>query len=726
MRVLIAILALALAAASARAQRLFEVVESGPPIEQAWQVAGPRPVRGAVVRFDPAALAERLGGAPRERLDERLSDYGLRIALPGPEGEPVECFVAESPVMDDDLQAKFPGIRTCIVQSVDRAATGRLELSQRGLTAMLRTTDGRAWFIDPWRSGDAVHAVSYWLQDLPGADGGFDCHAGDGEAEARQAPAERGGDGGGPVTLRTIRFAVACTGEYGLHQCTVQGNPPNAADPLAAIVTVVARTNVVYEADLAVRFLLIANNHQIVYFDPATDPYPDTCDGTGGGDCSGGLLPVNSAVLSQVIGNDNFDLGHLLTRVYGGVANLSCVCTNNKARGVSGIPRGGDVDPLSALVVIHEIGHQFGARHTFSGTRGRCFNNVTLSTAWEAGSGSSPMAYAGGCPVGDAPPSDNVAIFADPFFHHGSVREMLTLLAMRSCPTDVATANAAPVIVSTTPSQAIPPGTPFELVCEAADPDGDALTYSWEQFDSGAARPLTGPDAVDSGVGALFRVFPPVPESWRSFPRVADVLSGTPTAGEMLPTFTGVMRRFRVIVRDNAPGAGGVSISNFVELEIAEGASPLVVTAPGPGDVLDAGPAQAQWTLGGTDDAPINCAAVEVRLSLDGGATFDHDLGTFPNTGAAMVMLPQVAATAHDARLRIGGAGRAFYNISRAFVLRAPCPADFDGDGSLDVSDIFAFLNAWFEGQGAAQQFGGAEGVPAIFAFLTAWFAGCA
>ena len=724
MRILAAILALALMAASARAQRLFEVVQTGPPVERAWQVAGPRPVLGAVARFDPAALAERLAGAPRERLDEHLRDYGLRLALPSPEGVPVECFVAELPVMEDDLQAKFAGIRTYIVQSVDRVASGRMELSQRGLTAMLRTTDGRTWFIDPWRSGDAAHVVSYWLHDLPGADGGFDCHATDDAPEAHGAPILRGG-GGGAVTLRTIRFAVACTGEYGLHQCIVQGNAPNAADPLAAIVTVVARTNVVYEADLAVRFVLVSNNHQVVYFNPATDPYPDTCDGTGGGDCSGGLLSVNSSVLSQVIGNSNFDLGHLMTRVYGGVANLSCVCTNNKARGVSGIPRGGDVDPLSALVVIHEIGHQFGARHTFSGTRGRCQGNVTLSTAWEAGSGSSPMAYAGGCPVGDAPPSDNVAIFADPFFHHGSVREMLTLLAMRSCPTDVATSNAAPLIEAVTPNQALPPGTPFHLACEARARDGDALTYSWEQFDAGAARPLTGPDAVDGGVGALFRVFPPVAHAARSFPRVADVLSGTPTAGEMLPTFTGVTRRFRVIVRDNAPGAGGVTISDFVDLEIAAGASPFIVISPAEGAVLDAGPAQAQWTVGGTDAAPIDCAAVEVWLSTDGGAVFDHDLGTFPNTGAAMVMLPEIAATAHDARLRIGGAGRAFYNISRAFVLRAPCPADFDGDGSLDVSDIFAFLNAWFEGHGSAQQFGGASGVSAIFAFLSAWFAGC-
>lgn len=54
------------------------------------------------------------------------------------------------------------------------------------------------------------------------------------------------------------------------------------------------------------------------------------------------------------------------------------------------------------------------------------------------------------------------------------------------------------------------------------------------------------------------------------------------------------------------------------------------------------------------------------------------------------------------------------------------CAADFDGSGSADVPDIFAFLAAWFAGLPAAE-FDGAEGisVPDIFAYLSIWFAGC-
>jgi hypothetical protein len=175
---------------------------------------------------------------------------------------------------------------------------------------------------------------------------------------------------------------MACTGEYGLRQSQVQGNPANVTDAINAVVTVVGRTNVVFETDLGVHFDLIATNDQLVFVDPATDPYSTTCDGVAGADCSGQYLSQNITQLSQRVGNANFDVGHLMTRVFGGVAYLRSVCTNNKAGGISGVPRGGDLDPLTALVAIHELGHQFGANHTFSGSRGRCLNNVNLSTAW--------------------------------------------------------------------------------------------------------------------------------------------------------------------------------------------------------------------------------------------------------------------------------------------------------------------------------------------------------
>jgi hypothetical protein len=51
---------------------------------------------------------------------------------------------------------------------------------------------------------------------------------------------------------------------------------------------------------------------------------------------------------------------------------------------------------------------------------------------------------------------------------------------------------------------------------------------------------------------------------------------------------------------------------------------------------------------------------------------------------------------------------------------------DFNENGTVEVADIFAFLDAWFAGAGSAD-FDGLNGITIadIFAFLDAWFAGC-
>jgi len=54
------------------------------------------------------------------------------------------------------------------------------------------------------------------------------------------------------------------------------------------------------------------------------------------------------------------------------------------------------------------------------------------------------------------------------------------------------------------------------------------------------------------------------------------------------------------------------------------------------------------------------------------------------------------------------------------------CRVDYDGDHSVGVPDIFAFLSAWFAGDLRANFNGdGFLNVADIFAFLSAWFAGC-
>ncbi|MBY0263288.1 MAG: hypothetical protein K2Q20_13150, partial [Phycisphaerales bacterium] len=56
------------------------------------------------------------------------------------------------------------------------------------------------------------------------------------------------------------------------------------------------------------------------------------------------------------------------------------------------------------------------------------------------------------------------------------------------------------------------------------------------------------------------------------------------------------------------------------------------------------------------------------------------------------------------------------------------CAGDFDKVGGTQVTDIFAFLSAWFGGSPYAAISNNGVGTPRIndiFVFLSAWFGGC-
>lgn len=54
-----------------------------------------------------------------------------------------------------------------------------------------------------------------------------------------------------------------------------------------------------------------------------------------------------------------------------------------------------------------------------------------------------------------------------------------------------------------------------------------------------------------------------------------------------------------------------------------------------------------------------------------------------------------------------------------------PCVPDADCSGTLNVADIFFFLNRWFSGSSDADFNGGGLDVGDVFTFLNSWFSGC-
>ena len=91
------------------------------------------------------------------------------------------------------------------------------------------------------------------------------------------------------------------------------------------------------------------------------------------------------------------------------------------------------------------------------------------------------MSYAGICFP------EKIQDNADPHFHGASydqITDYVGLGAGASCASVTSTGNQPPV-VDAGADYTIPAGTPFTLSGSAVDPDGDLLSFAWEQFDLG-------------------------------------------------------------------------------------------------------------------------------------------------------------------------------------------------------------------------------------------------
>ncbi|MDR3457664.1 MAG: M12 family metallo-peptidase [Verrucomicrobiae bacterium] len=630
---------------------------TAPPPGKAAAARWIQPIRGELFQLDSTLVRSNYAKIRPGPLAQAKT-LGQRIDLPMPDGTTARFSVVEAPVMDPELAAKFPEIKTYAgVGLDDPQATVRLDYSPAGFHAQVLSPHG-AVYVDPaWRN-DAVNHVSYYKRDYKKAQDDWQCLArGD---TAGRGTAVTGANSGGPIvanavlsgaTLKTYRLAVACTAEYTAY---FGGTVPNA---MAAIVSAVNRVDGVYETELAVHLVLVGNDNLLVYTNAATEPYSNNDGNT--------MLGQNQTVIDSIIGSANYDIGHVFSTGGGGIAALGFVCVaGTKAQGVTGssAPTG---DAFWIDYVAHEMGHQFGANHTFNSTNNDCGGgNRNASTAYEPGSGLTIMAYAGICSP------DDLQLHSDPFFHGVSLDEIQAYITTgngSSCPVPTATGNTAPTI-SAGANYSIPCSTPFVLTASGSDLNGDTLTYSWEEFDLGSASSLTG---IDLGSGPLFRPFLPTNSPSRYFPKMSSILANTNWNQEVLPTTSRTMT-FRVTARDNHAGGGGVSDAQMTVTSVA-GTGPFIVTAP----VTNAswsGARTVTWNVAGTTNAPISAATVNILLSANSGLTFPFLLATnVPNTGAAAVVLPSLNTT--HARILVQANGKNFFNISRGdFNVSSPVP----------------------------------------------------
>ncbi|MCP4422259.1 MAG: hypothetical protein GY805_37095, partial [Chloroflexi bacterium] len=452
------------------------------------------------------------------------------LSLPLPDCSYGRFQIYQPTVMHPDLAAKFPEIQTYAGNGLDDpTAYARLDTTPKGFHAMILSGNGRV-FIDPYSSDGIDLYQSYLASDfLPNLPENF---APDVVIEAAGENAAKPDAIAGAISsggqLRLYRLAVAATGEY------TQFHGGTKALAMSEINTAINRVTGIYEREVAVTFQLIANNDLIIYTNGATDPYTNS-----NGDA---MLGQNQANLDSVIGSANYDVGHVFSTGGGGVARLGVVCGSFKAWGVTGrsSPIG---DPFYVDYVAHEIGHQYAGSHTFNGNSGFCAGNGNSGTAYEPGSATTIMGYAGICYP------QNIQENSDDYFHGISFDEIVSFTTTglgNSCATTSSTGNTPPT-VDAGASFNIPLNTPFTLSGSATDPDGTAaLTYNWEEFDLGPA----GLPNFPSGNAPIFRSFQPTTFPSRTFPQISDIVNNTQTMGELLPSYARTMN-FRLTARDN-------------------------------------------------------------------------------------------------------------------------------------------------------------------------------
>ncbi|MFO0859668.1 MAG: M12 family metallo-peptidase [Phycisphaerales bacterium] len=652
-----AVLALICSSSSAFAQPLW-TAQSSP---QAQAVAQKQAFRYRLFRADFDALRARAqtaarGGAPA-------------IELPMPDGAIQRFRLVEVPAMAPELAARFPQFQTYAAESLDTpGATARITFTARGFHALILSPDGDV-FINPASdtpTTDTQHYICFAKEDSADQGAALDCRVVDEGLNPRSdntqsitSTVARGS------TLNTLILAFLPTAEWSiLHGGTVEL-------ALSALVEHVSRISAIYERDFCVRFILPAQQDKLIQLDPDTDQLTNS---------STDALFNQGGNFQRLAPNIQTNVRQIIGTYGGGVASLRSVCTTAASVANSGLP----VDyPYTTMVACHELGHQFGANHTFSGEGERCGPNFGVGI--EPGGGSTIMSYGRQCYP------DSIVNESELMFHPYSIHEMFPNTSR--CGTTSPTGNTAPTLNQPPGTVLIAPtNTPLRLTALVADTENDPVTLSWAQSSPG---PQINLSAGDTGNNAIIRAFMPTTDTERVIPAWPALLSNTPSPGETLPTKARTLQ-MELIGRDNHPGAGGTSWL-AAPITIVATPDPFAVLSPNDTTARSAGPLLVTWRTAGTQNAPFNLANVRISLMRD-----DNDrnpivlAASTPNDGAELVSIPDTFSSS-GARIIVQPLSAVFFDVSRhAFPVYpriSPFP-DVEFAGSVSrparISDNFA------------------------------------
>ena len=647
-------LSLSFSFAKAQSTTIWKDTDQIPNANSALLTEDPR-----FITINLEALQDAASDAPMEYTNAARNSNTI-VNLPLPNGSNQFFQLVESPVMHPNLAAKFPELKSYRGFGINgKKGLLYLSVTPYGVVASISNEDGLS-LIDYPEDGSGIHQTYYFNQmdhhayhELgPPLACGFNPATIEQDITPDFTNTALVTPQADIAELRVYELALACTGEYGV----AKGGTEAAV--MASFVQALTLLNGVLQPEQSMKFEMIESNDLLINLDPATDFFTNANVG-------GQLLQQNQNYLNQVIGNNNFDIGHVFTMActdVGGVVSGTACNAPNKGRGVT--CHYANMTNIVYNVMAHEIDHQFSAGHTWANCPG-IEGQLASGSAYEPGSGSTIMSYLGSC----GGENINLGFGQNNTYYHVKSLEQVRQYSEQStgntCPDVIQTANHRPEVTHNHGNGFhIPKSTAFELEAFGTDEDGDDLTYCWEQYDLGPTTSINEGQIPNLTI-PLFMSRTPTTDNLRSFPSLSLILQNQSNSSERLPSVEREMN-FKCTVRDNNQESGGWN-STQVTFNVDGNSGPFSVTYPSAsGDILEGGEqVTITWDPANSFNAPVNCSSVDIYLSTNSGFDFDVLLAEdVPNDGEHTFFLPDVSTFA--GRIKIKASDNIFFDISNS------------------------------------------------------------